>query len=90
MDRAMRPFPSTSPNRSNHPLLIAMTLGLSACGGGGSREAAAFPTSPANLRLVLASPDAVTLEWTDRSDDEEGFLIDPKVYVGLFFLQREK
>ncbi len=37
---------------------------------------AAVPTAPSNLRITSTSPTSITLTWTDKSNNEDGFKIE--------------
>ena len=85
-----------TPSRSNElmkilfPLMITFTL-LS-CGqvieqDVNSDPPPGSPFAPSDLSAYAPSSDAISLSWTDNSDDENGFQVERSLSSGMNFSQ---
>ncbi len=61
-----------------------MIFALGCGGGGGGAGGPAVPSTPQNLILIEAHHNWVKISWRDASDNEAGFIIERKPWLGTW------
>ncbi len=69
-------------------VILSLVIILNSCGGGGSDGSNALytPAIPTDLSVKECDESIVTIEWSDNSDNESGFVIERSVNGGDYNL----